>query len=221
MFLKNDDVLYSPIFKYCEYEVIKRNNFRYYKIEDKLVPSVTSILRLSRVNQRENFSSTQANSFEIGNLMHSYLDSYVTSKNFTIKKNDNSKIALELSKTIINNIFPKIDKFISSEAAIHSDYKYAGRLDLLAEIDGKLTIVDYKSSFRRKSSFQIDEHFQQLAAYAMAHDKMFDTRIKKAMIFVAYKETYDYEVIEVDSLKLSSYKDMWMDKLQYYTDIST
>ena len=71
-----------------------------------------------------------------------------------------------------------------------------------------------------ESLIQIDEHFQQLAAYAMAHDNMFNTKIEKAMIFIAYKESYDYEVIEADSSLLKSYKDMWMDKLQYYSDVS-
>ena len=220
MHLKNNDVLYSPIYNYSEYEVIKQNNFRYYKIENKLVPSVTSILRLSRLNQKDNFSSQQANNFEIGNLMHDYLDRYVKNKKISLEDTDNSRIALNLSKAIIDKIFPMIEKFISSEASIHMDYEYAGRLDLLAMVKGELTIIDYKSSFRKKSSFQIDEHFQQLAAYAMAHDNMFNTKIEKAMIFIAYKESYDYEVIEADSSLLKSYKDMWMDKLQYYSDVS-
>ena len=52
-------------------------------------------------------------------------------------------------------------------------------LDLLAEIDGKLTIIDYKSSFRKKSSYQIDEHFQQLAAYAMHMIKCLIQKLKE------------------------------------------
>ena len=187
MFLINEDITYSPQFSYREYEVIKQNNFRYYKIADKLVPSVTSILRLSRHNQKDTFSAKQANSFEIGNLMHSYLDKYIKKEEIKTEDSDNSKIALQLCKSIIDNIFPCIDKFIASEATIHEDCNYAGRLDLLAEIDGKLTVIDYKSSFRKKSSYQIDEHFQQLAAYASAHDKMFNTKIERAMIFIVYK----------------------------------
>ena len=220
MFLINEDITYSPQFSYREYEVIKQNNFRYYKIADKLVPSVTSILRLSRYNQKDTFSAKQADSFEIGNLMHSYLDKYIKKEEIKTEDSGNSKIALQLCKSIIDNIFPCIDKFIASEATIHEDCNYAGRLDLLAEIDGKLTVVDYKSSFRKKSSYQIDEHFQQLAAYASAHDKMFNTKIERAMIFIVYKDTFEHEVLEADSSSLNTYKDMWIDKLQYYNDVS-
>ena len=80
MSLINKGLNYDPIYNYSHNEVIKRNNFRYYKINNSLVPSVTSILRLSRYNQRDSFSSKQADSFEIGNLMHEYLDSYVTQR---------------------------------------------------------------------------------------------------------------------------------------------
>ena len=220
MFSINEEISYSPLFSYREYEVIKQNNFRYYKIQNRLVPSVTSILRLSRYNQRDTFSSKQADSLEIGNLMHSYLDKYVKREKIITQENNNSKIAMQLCKSMIENTFPIIDKFVASEATIHEDYNYAGRLDLLAEINGKLTVIDYKSSYRKKSSFQIDEHFQQLAAYASAHDKMFNTKIERAMIFIVYKDTYENDILEADLSLLNNYKEMWIDKLKYYNDVS-
>ena len=185
-----------------------------------MVPSVTSILRLSRHNQRDTFSSKQADSLEIGNLMHSYLDRYIKKEKIITCEDNNSKIAMRLCRSIIENTFPIIDKFVASEAIIHEDYNYAGRLDLLAEINGKLTVIDYKSSYRKKF-FQIDEHFQQLAAYASAHDKMFNTKIERAMIFIVYKDTYENDVLEADLSLLNNYKEMWMDKwLKYYNDVS-
>ena len=220
MSLINKGLNYDPIYNYSHNEVIKRNNFRYYKINNLLVPSVTSILRLSRYNQRDSFSSKQADSFEIGNLMHEYLDSYVTQRAIEIQDNKNSKIALKLSEVIINNIFPIVDKFIASEATVQDDFNYAGTLDLLGLIDNKLTVVDYKSSYRKKSAFMIDEHFQQLAAYASAHDKMHNTKIEQAMIFIVYKETYKYDILTADLSLLNQYKLMWKEKLGYYKEIS-
>ena len=105
MFSINEEISYSPIFSYREYEVIKQNNFRYYKIQNKLVPSVTSILRLSRHNQRETFSSKQADSLEIGNLMHSYLDRYIKKEKIITCEDNNSRIAMRLCKSIIEKYF--------------------------------------------------------------------------------------------------------------------
>ena len=152
--------------------------------------------------------------------MHEYLDCYVTDKKIEDTNSKNSKIALKLSEVIINNIFPKIDSFISTEATVHNNHEYAGTLDLLALVDGKLTIIDYKSSYRPKSSLQIDEHFQQLAAYALAHDNMHNTKIEQAMIFVVYKESYKYEILTSDLLLLNKYKLMWNETLDYYKEIS-
>ena len=220
MSLINRDIIYTPSYEYGQQEVIKKNDFRYYKFNDLLVPSVTSILRVSKSKQTFNYSSKQADSFEIGNLMHEYLECYVTDKKIDDPDSKNSKIALKLSEVIINNIFPKIDSFISTEATVHNNHEYAGTLDLLALVGGKLTIIDYKSSYRPKSSLQIDEHFQQLAAYALAHDNMHNTKIEQAMIFVVYKESYKYEILTSDLLLLNKYKLMWNETLDYYKEIS-
>jgi hypothetical protein len=66
----------------------------------------------------------------------------------------------------------------------------------------------------------IDEHFQQLAAYASAHDKMHNTKIEQAMIFIVYKETYKYDILTADLSLLNQYKLMWKEKLGYYKEIS-
>ena len=220
MFLINNENLYKPTYTYGEHEVIKRNNFRYYKIDNLLVPSVTSILRVSRSTQGFNYSSKQSDSFEIGNLMHDYLDKYITNKSISAENSKNSKIACELSKVIIDNIFPRVTSFIASEATVHHQYNFAGTLDLLAEIDNKLTIIDYKSSYRKKSRYLIDEHFQQLAAYAIAHDNMHNTDIKQAMLFIVYKESYEFEILTAELSLLNEYKCMWQDKLKYYNEVS-
>ena len=220
MSLINNGVKFTPGYHYSVNQVIKRNNFRYYKINNILVPSVTSILRLSRYKQGDNFSAKQTDSFEIGNLMHHYLDCFVTQKDIDCQDNKNEKIALKLSHVIIENIFPKIDKFIASEATVHDNHRYAGTLDLLGIINDKLTVIDYKSTYRKKSAFMIDEHFQQLAAYASAHDKMHNTKIEQAMIFVVYKETYKYDILTADLSLLNQYKMMWKEKLEYYREIS-
>ena len=66
----------------------------------------------------------------------------------------------------------------------------------------------------------IDEHFQQLAAYAIAHDQMYGTDIKQAMIFIVYKESYEFDVLTANFASLDEYKCMWQDKLRYYNELS-
>ena len=49
---------------------------------------------------------------------------------------------------------------------------------------------------------------------------MFNTKIERAMIFIVYKDTYENDVLEADLSLLNNYKEMWMDKLKYYNDVS-
>lgn len=55
----------------------------------------------------------------------------------------------------------------------HSLLQYAGTLDLLCRINGKLTVVDYKNSTDWRTKYQ-------LAAYALAYEHMWCAEIKQA-----------------------------------------
>lgn len=220
MSLINNNLDYRPDYTYNKYEIVKQNNFRYYKIQNILVPSVTSILRLSRWNQIDYYSKSQAQSFDIGNHMHKYLYDYVLGLQNEVATNNNQVIAERLAKTIIDKFFPMLSNILAAEATVHNMFSYAGTLDLMATIDGNLTIVDYKSSSRKKSNFQIDEHFQQLSAYAEAHDIMHGTCIDQIMIVIIYKDNLDLEICSAAKSELKKYKQMWNDKLKYYQEVS-
>jgi hypothetical protein len=66
-------------------------------------------------------------------------------------------------------------KFIESERLVYSKkYKYAGLFDVLAEVNGKLTIIDYKTS-----NGIYDEHYLQLVGYYIAVKEEFSFLNKK------------------------------------------
>jgi len=75
-------------------------------------------------------------------------------------------------------------------------YGYAGTTDLLAEVDGVLTLVDFKTS---KAIYA--ESTLQVAAYVMALEEMGHERATRGMI-VRIPKTADstFEVLEVPDL---------------------
>lgn len=82
-------------------------------------------------------------------------------------------------KAMFNSIKPVIDtrvgKVYLQEVALYSDHlRIAGRVDLIAEFDGVLSIIDFKTSSRRKTDNDIKDYFEQEAAYAI----MFEERTK-------------------------------------------
>lgn len=79
----------------------------------------------------------------------------------------------------------KINKVCGQEVVLYSDLLgVAGRCDLVAEYQGELAIVDYKTSNRFKSADEIGDYWLQATFYATAHNEMFGTNIKKLVIMM-------------------------------------
>ena len=63
-------------------------------------------------------------------------------------------------------------KVYAQEVPLYSDYLgVAGRVDCIAEFDGKLSVIDFKTSRRFKSADKINNYFQQEAFYAIAWEE--------------------------------------------------
>ena len=67
--------------------------------------------------------------------------------------------------------------------------KYAGRVDLVGLWKGITTIVDFKTSKKKKNVKQIKDYYIQCAAYAYAHNELFDTNIKQIVILITVENT--------------------------------
>jgi hypothetical protein len=66
----------------------------------------------------------------------------------------------------------RIGKIYAQEVPLYSDYLgVAGRVDCVAEFDGKPAIIDFKTSKRLKSFEQVESYFMQEAFYAIAWEE--------------------------------------------------
>lgn len=66
----------------------------------------------------------------------------------------------------------RIGKIYAQEVPLYSDYLgVAGRVDCVAEFDGKPAIIDFKTSKRLKSFEQVESYFMQEAFYAVAWEE--------------------------------------------------
>jgi genome maintenance exonuclease 1 len=66
----------------------------------------------------------------------------------------------------------RLGKIFLSEKPLYSDYLgVAGRVDLVAEFDGKRSIVDFKTSRRAKEHEDIHNYFMQETAYAIMFEE--------------------------------------------------
>lgn len=131
-----------------------------------------------------------------GSLVHAYAESYAQAM---IQKLDVPEIGDDISDPVkngINAFLQFIDEnhieFVSTETVIYSlNHTYVGRLDALARVNGVLTLIDYKTSKKSKTSSNgiYDEARMQVTAYQRAYEEQSKTSVPQSLILRFDKET--------------------------------
>ena len=61
----------------------------------------------------------------------------------------------------------------------------AGRVDCIGEFDGKLSVIDFKTSSRVKSKDDIPAYFAQCVAYALMYEELIGVKIHQIVVIMA------------------------------------
>ena len=208
-------------YNYQTFTTNKVDNLRYYCLsEDLNVPSVTSIIKFTKADYRRLMSNKTTTPMEIGDMMHKYLQQYLTGAPDSIIKTSNSFLAESLAQIVINNLILKLDEIWGSEVSVYYTDKYAGTIDLIGIYDGKICLIDYKSSYKTKTIDELEDFFIQCAAYVVAHDWQYSTNIDSMMIFQVTRDG-DFEQNIMHSTQMEIYKRKWFNKLElFYSEFS-
>ena len=103
-----------------------------------------------------------------------------------------------------NRIKPVLDERVGTiyaqEVPLYSDMlKVAGRVDCVAEFDGKLSIIDFKTSKKKKSRSHIKNYFQQEAFYAQAWEERTGLPIEQLVTIITVDNNETQVFIEQKS----------------------
>lgn len=89
-------------------------------------------------------------------------------------------------KRSLNNI----DNIRIQEVPLYSSLlKLAGRVDCVAEYNGVLSIIDFKTSTGVKTKDMIEDYFIQCTAYAIMYHEMFGERIDQIVVMIACEKS--------------------------------
>lgn len=161
---------------------------RYTTPEGKSYPSVTAVTGLhgkqailewrKRVGEEE-ANRVSARASRRGTSIHSLCEDYLRNKEVSPDMFDLetfSSIKPELNK--INNIH-------CLETQLYSDFlEVAGTVDCVAEYDGRISIIDFKTSARQKSRDDIHGYFMQTAAYAVMFEERTSIPVSRLVILM-------------------------------------
>ena len=118
-------------------------------------------------------------------LCEDYINNDVTSFQMTKLMPDLKENFIKIRKHIDENV----GKVYAQEQALYSDkLKIAGRVDLICEWNGKLSIVDFKTSTKIKQEEWIENYFLQCTAYSLMFAERTGMWIDDIVVLIATEE---------------------------------
>jgi len=89
-------------------------------------------------------------------------------------------------KCIQNILDSHINNIHCQEEPLYSNYlKTAGRVDCLAEFDGKLSVIDFKTSRKMKRKEWISNYFMQTSAYAVMYEELTTIPVSQIVVIIS------------------------------------
>lgn len=177
-----------------ELECVTSDTGRYYLTpEGNQYNSVTTVIGYStkhkilewrkRVGEEEaNRISTRASGR--GSSLHLIIEDYLNNR--LLEENYKDKFLPLMMFKCLKTLLDNINNIHTLEGSLYSDIlKIAGRVDCIAEYNGELAIIDFKSSTSEKKRKWIDNYFVQACAYAMMYYERTGIKIKKLVILIS------------------------------------
>jgi genome maintenance exonuclease 1 len=183
--------------------------------EGNFYPSITTVLSVKSKqglsewgkkvgNEVANYVSGKAASR--GTKVHLMCEDYLNnmSTNFPSKWEKHKKDFLPycLFGQLKDKVLSDIDNIHAQEAGLYSDkYKVAGRVDCIAEYNGVLSIIDFKTSTKERKDEWNENYYIQCSAYAEMYEERTGTEIEQIVILCVtedgtvqefVKEKFDY-----------------------------
>lgn len=157
--------------------------------EGRAYPSVTSITGLQSkqaiAEWRARVGAEVANQISgralaRGNQIHKLCEHYLLNEgdqSDDFSREEFSKLVPVLNR--INNIH-------CLETRLHSHHlEAAGTVDCIAEFDGKLSVIDFKTSSKMKTEKDVPQYWMQTAAYAVMFEELTGIPITRTLIIMS------------------------------------
>lgn len=182
---------------------------RYYLLADGTrLKSVTSVLSekldktfllewRARVGEEEaKRISTQAS--RRGTAVHNIAERYVLNEEKYYSDKE-MPINIESFKPIKKILDKHVDNILGVELPLSSKaLGVAGRTDLVAEYDGKPSVIDFKTSKKPKKKEWIENYFLQSTIYSMMFERMYSISIPQFVVIITVDEESEAQTFVMD-----------------------
>ena len=209
-----------------ELEANTIDGVRYYTLPSgKKAPSITSITsfynRQTFINWRKKVGEEEANKITKvattrGTKFHDLVEQYLLNKDInTLDVLPTTKALFLHGKKYLDNI----NNIHALEKPLYSEYfGIAGRVDCIAEYNGKLSVIDFKTANKERNDEWNKNYYIQTAAYAFMYEELFGTPIEQIVIIMASEDGAGRVFIKNKSDYLSHLEEAIKYFYKYYQD---
>jgi genome maintenance exonuclease 1 len=200
------------------------NGKRFYKTpEGLLYPSVTTITSQHGKDKilewRKRVGEAEANRVSArasgrGTRVHKLCENYLNNEEDFAR--DTMPDALVMFKAIQPILDKYIDNIHALEVPLYSDHlKVAGRVDCIAEFDGRLSVIDFKTSSKPKEEKWILNYFMQCSAYAVMYEERTGISVPRIAVVI----TVDGEQPQIFVKKRNDYIGEFIKYREIYEEV--
>lgn len=136
-----------------------------------------------------------------GSALHAVLEKYVLNEQHFLDG------TMPTTRALFNSIKPLVDRFQvirGVEMPVYSDtLKTAGTLDLIGDLDGRLTVGDFKTASKPKDEKWIKNYFLQITCYAMMVEDLHEVEVHGGAIMIAV----DHDQPQLFTFDIDAYRD--------------
>jgi len=166
---------------------------RFYEVDSKNYPSITTVLNIRKkdglMKWRENVGEGAANwemgrAARRGKATHTLVEQYLKGET----PSERSVLPIGLFR-LLKPYLDQINNIHLLEAIMYSHkLTVAGQVDCVAEYNGKLSVIDFKTANKERNEEWIDNYFLQTTAYAVMYEEIFKTPIEQIVILLAAED---------------------------------
>ena len=169
------------------------DGMRFYEVDGKAFPSITTVLGAQpkpgldawRKNVGEEAAKWEMNrAARRGKATHTLVENYLNGES------PSTRDVLPLGLfALLKPYLKQIDNVHCLETILYSKkLTVAGQVDCIAEYNGKLSAIDFKTANKERNDEWNKNYYMQTAAYAVMYEELFGTPIDQIVILMASED---------------------------------
>jgi ATP-dependent exoDNAse (exonuclease V) beta subunit len=233
--------VYNPKFDYQPLSRVSVDGKRMYATPDgKKLPSVTTVLDKTKPEKKkqalnewrkrvgvENAQKITTEAANRGTRMHTYLEDYIKQGQLRERgSNPFGWASHAMAQTVIEDGLVNVNEIWGVEVPLYFPSLYAGTTDGCGLHLNEESILDYKQTNKPKRQEWIEDYYLQLVAYALAHNEVYGTNIRKGVVLMCVKPPVDdmgnplarpqYQEFILKPEDFDYWADQWWRRLELY-----